>query len=165
MEEGDRAVLALGGLFLGAVVLGGVGLGALYVPPRPPSDYQLGKTYIEDGRGFPVEIIPGTRYDKIKASQPVTLWQYWSNASGEQMPVWSIAMLVTYPDGTLIDLIETKRAINASHTKGYAVFSAFTPTFEGIYETAPHRTYVVEVKLLIVGEVVDEATVNLIAQV
>ncbi len=130
--------------------------------------YGLAQTCIEDPTGFPVTIDPSVdpRSDKIKAGKPVTLWQYLHNVSGEPMPSWSITMSVTYPDGTIFDLTEVRRDISAGEEWGYTVFSPFIPTFEDIYSgDITKRTYTVNVQLLIEGQVADELSLKLLAQV
>ena len=139
----------------------------IYWPWYEPAGYKLAQTCIADETGFPVTIDPSIDpgSNKIKAGEPVTLWQYWQNTSGEPIPPWSIAMSATYPDGTIIDLNEVRRDISASEEWGYAVFSSFTPTFENIYAgDVTLRTYLIKARLLIEEQVVDKLTLELIAQ-
>ncbi|MBA7616093.1 hypothetical protein ES703_23384 [subsurface metagenome] len=159
-----------------AIVIVPIGLGlglvaamAVYAAARaaPPALYKLAQTCIEDETGFPVTIDPSVdpRSDKITALVPVNLWQYWHNTSGEPMPPWSITLSVTYPDGATYTLFEEERDVSAGEEWAYVRFSPFVPTMEGVYETRPHRTYIIEVKLLVEGQVVDELSLELIAQV
>ena len=116
--------------------------------------YLLAQTCIEDETGFPVTITPDT---KIYAREQVKLWQYLHNVSGAALPPWSIATSITYPDGTKHKLSEVRRSVSADGEWAYVVFLPFSVTQVG--------TYVVEAKLEVGGQVVDELSLELIGSI
>lgn len=160
MKDGKKVIIGLG-LVAGLIY---VATKAIAAP-----NYKLAMTSIEGETDFPVITIDPSvdpRSDKITAGEPVILRQYLHNTSGMPMPPWSIAMSVTYPDGTIYDLTEIRRDISddPEQTWGYVVFSSFVPTFENIYGLKILRTYTVNAELLVDEQVVGKKTVRLIAQ-